>query len=201
MFNSKLYWEARYKNGGNSGAGSYNKLALFKAEIINEFIKNNNIKSVIDYGVGDGNQLKLLYTNIDYIGLDISPTVINKCKHLFMNDIKKKFYVVDDHICSTIKSNLVLSCDVLYHLIEDSVYTNYIHNLLTMSDKYVIIYAKDNDINHCQHVKFRKFTEYIKENYDMWKLIQHIPNIYPQLIMGKDNDNTSPSDFYIYEKI
>lgn len=49
MFNSKLYWEARYKNGGNSGAGSYNKLALFKAEIINEFIKKNNIKSVYIY--------------------------------------------------------------------------------------------------------------------------------------------------------
>lgn len=201
MFNSKLYWEARYKNGGNSGAGSYNKLALFKAEIINEFIKKNNIKSVIDYGVGDGNQLKLLYTNIDYIGLDISPTVINKCKHLFINDIQKKFYVVDENLCSTIKADLVLSCDVLYHLIEESVYRYYIHYLFTMSNKYVIIYAKDNDINHCQHVKFRKFTEYIKENYDMWKLIQHIPNRYPQIIMGKDNENTSPSDFYIYEKI
>lgn len=37
-FNSKNYWENRYKSGGNSGAGSYSNLAEFKAEIINEFV-------------------------------------------------------------------------------------------------------------------------------------------------------------------
>ncbi len=34
------YWEERYKVGGNSGAGSYNNLAKFKGEIINNFIEN-----------------------------------------------------------------------------------------------------------------------------------------------------------------
>ena len=57
MFNSSKYWEDRYKNGGNSGAGSYNTLAKFKASVINHFIENNKIQSLIDYGVGDGNQL------------------------------------------------------------------------------------------------------------------------------------------------
>ena len=33
---SKDYWEKRYSKGGNSGAGSYNNLALFKASIIND---------------------------------------------------------------------------------------------------------------------------------------------------------------------
>ena len=28
--NSGDYWEKRYKNGGNSGSGSYNQLAKFK---------------------------------------------------------------------------------------------------------------------------------------------------------------------------
>lgn len=32
---SKEYWEQRYAGGGTSGAGSYGKLAEFKAEIIN----------------------------------------------------------------------------------------------------------------------------------------------------------------------
>jgi hypothetical protein len=30
--------------------------------------------------------------------------------------------------------------------------------------------------------------------------LQHIPNPYPQNIIGRDNTNTSPSDFYIYKK-
>ena len=29
----------RYKKGGNSGAGSYNHLAEFKAEVLNQFVK------------------------------------------------------------------------------------------------------------------------------------------------------------------
>ena len=32
---SNEYWEQRYKTGGNSGAGSYNRLAEHKADIIN----------------------------------------------------------------------------------------------------------------------------------------------------------------------
>jgi hypothetical protein len=47
MFSSKKYWNDRYLMGGNSGSGSYNQLAQFKADIINNFIKKNLIKSLI----------------------------------------------------------------------------------------------------------------------------------------------------------
>jgi hypothetical protein len=33
-FNSLVYWQERYAEGGTSGAGSYGRLALFKAEVI-----------------------------------------------------------------------------------------------------------------------------------------------------------------------
>ena len=72
--------------------------------------------------------------------------------------------------------------------------------LFSMSNKYVIIYAKNEDVNHCQHVKFRKFSNYIESNLPEWQLIKHMPNKYPQLKLGQNNDTTSPSDFYIYEK-
>ena len=39
----------------------------FKAEIINNFIEKNDIQTIIDYGVGDGNQLKLINTKDKYI--------------------------------------------------------------------------------------------------------------------------------------
>jgi len=198
MFNSKKYWEKRYSTNNNSGSGSYNHLAKFKAKIINDFINKRDIISIIDYGVGDGNQLKLINTqNKTYIGIDVSPTIIDKCKKMFANDNTKKF-ILDTEINGD-KANLTLSCDVIYHLIEDDVYENYMKNLFEMSNKYVIIYAKDEDINHAQHVKFRKFTNYIKTYLRSWELIQKIPNKYPQTILGKNNENTSPSDFYIFE--
>ncbi len=192
MFDSKKYWNNRYLTGGNSGAGSYNELSRFKADVINNFVEKNQIKSIVDYGVGDGNQLKLINTkNLIYTGIDVSEFIISKCKENFKEDKTKKFIHVDN-INNELKGELVLSCDVIYHLIEDPVYKEYMKNLFSMSKKYVIIYAKNEDINHAAvHVKFRKFSNYIESNLPEWQLIKHIPNKY----------NTSPSDFYIYKKL
>ena len=54
---SEAYWISRYKQGGNSGAGSYNNLAEFKGEIINDFVATHHTKTVIEFGCGDGNPL------------------------------------------------------------------------------------------------------------------------------------------------
>lgn len=62
------YWEQRYRQAGNSGAGSYGRLAEFKAEVLNEFVARHSIGSVVEFGSGDGNQLTLAkYDNATYL--------------------------------------------------------------------------------------------------------------------------------------
>ena len=79
---SEEYWEKRYALGKSSGVGSYSKYAVFKAEILNNFVEMYNIKTVIEYGCGDGNQLKLAkYPH--YLGFDVSSTAIKFCSKLF----------------------------------------------------------------------------------------------------------------------
>jgi 2-polyprenyl-3-methyl-5-hydroxy-6-metoxy-1,4-benzoquinol methylase len=174
MFNSTKYWNQRYINGGNSGAGSYNELSQFKADIINNFIENNQIKSIVDYGVGDGNQLKLINTeNLIYTGIDVSEFIISKCKEEFKDDKTKKFIHIDN-IDNELKTDLVLSCDVIYHLIEEPVYKEYMDNLFSMSKKYVIIYAPNINYNEAVHVKKREFIEYIFDNYTNFNLVKRI---------------------------
>src|SRR5579859_8234848 len=56
---SSTYWEERYRAGGNSGAGSYGRLAEFKAEVLNGFVHSRGIRSVVEFGCGDGAQLAL----------------------------------------------------------------------------------------------------------------------------------------------
>jgi hypothetical protein len=51
-FSSNSYWEARYGAGGSSGAGSYGRLAAFKAAFVNAFVADNHIRSVLDLGCG-----------------------------------------------------------------------------------------------------------------------------------------------------
>ena len=148
-FNSTKYWEDRYKKGGNSGRGSYNELAKYKADIINDFINKNNIKTLIDYGVGDGNQLKLIKCK-NITGIDVSTTVIKKLRIIFKNDKNKKFYE-RKNFKLTNPYELAISCDVLYHLIDFTIWDNYLFDLFTYSNKYVIIYASNEDKDYGGH--------------------------------------------------
>lgn len=198
--NSAKFWNERYVNGGNSGAGSYNRLAEFKAKIINDFVNNNNIQTVIEWGCGDGNQLSLAnYPN--YIGYDVSPQAIKLCKNKFKSDASKKFLCSESLFFKPATAELSLSLDVIYHLVEDDVFDKYMKQLFASSKKYIIIYSC-NDTEptvNAIHVRRRKFTQWIEENVSKhWSLKEFIKNQYP--FNADDPENTSWSDFYIYEK-
>ena len=196
--NSREYWEKRYANGGNSGVGSYNYLAEFKAEILNNFVTKNNINTVIEWGSGDCNQLSLAnYKN--YIGYDVSQTAIRICSKKFENDSTKKFFHLDNNFVNDKKADLSISLDVIYHLIEDDVFDLYMNNLFSSSNKFVCIYSTNNNSGGEQHVKHRKFTDWIDIHMSKnWKLKEFIPNKYR--ISRKKREITSQADFYFYEK-
>lgn len=185
------YWEERYASGGTSGKGSYGELAKFKAKVLNEFVLNNRVKNIIEYGCGDGNQLKLaVYPS--YVGFDVSITAINHCRNLFIDDPTKRFELITDY--KDEKAELTLSLDVIYHLVEDSVYQQYMTRLFNSSERFVIIYSNDVDGGRYQakpHVKFRKFSDWIQSNAPDWELKEKIPN--PHV-------HESPADFFIYSK-
>jgi hypothetical protein len=196
-FSSADYWNSRYINGGTSGAGSYEHLAEFKADILNSFVAKKKIKSVIEFGFGDGNQL-MLATYPDYTGYDVSQKAVEICRNKFFGDAKKTFHLVSEWRGET--AELVLSLDVIYHLIEDSVFENYMQNLFLASDRYVVIYASDtdeNDDNKSIHVRHRKFTRWVANKILEWYLIDYIPNQYP---IEEYGEKGTFANFYIYEK-
>ena len=198
-FSSSEYWENRYAQGKNSGAGSYGLLAQFKAEVINQFVNENSIMSVIEFGCGDGNQLTLA-NYPKYLGLDVSDTSINKCRVTFNGDSTKEFRLLNHY--NGEKADLVLSLDVIYHLIEDHVFHKYMETLFKASNKFVIIYSSDMVIgNTAEHVKHRKFTNWIKENKNDWNLFKFIKNKFPDHTGMGDIPNTSFCDFYVFVKV
>lgn len=199
--NSQQYWEQRYKYGLNSGNGSYGKLAEFKAEIINKFIQENSINSIIEFGCGDGNQLKYFHLQDKiYTGFDVSKTIVKNMKKKYLGDKKKTFFHLSEYKKDTYQADLTLSLDVIYHLIENHTFDNYMKNLFSSSEKFVIIYSSNFDEPDYQekfHVKNRKFTDWIEKNLPNAKLIHHIPNKYP---FNGDNNTSSLADFFIYQK-
>jgi hypothetical protein len=193
---TKSYWEVRYKNGGNSGSGSYEKFAEFKATILNEFIIKNNISKMIELGCGDGNQLGYFSVK-EYFGYDVSKTAISICKNRYKSDESKHFAIYGNEMEF---AELVISLDVLYHLVEFYIFEDYMFKLFKHSTKYVIIYSSnDESLNKPleKHIKHRKFTKWISENIEGFKLISKIPNIYP---FDGNFQNSSFADFYIYER-
>jgi len=192
---SPNYWETRYAAGGNSGVGSYGKFSTFKAEVLNRFVKERAVQSVMEFGCGDGNQLDLaIYPK--YSGYDVSSLAVEMCRRRFAVDPTKSFARVDEYKGE--QAELVLSLDVIYHLVEDEVFERYMRTLFDASTRYVIVYSSNTDDNRGyegSHVRHRMFTRWLTENRPSWALIEHIPNRYPY---QGDYTQGSFADFYIY---
>ena len=193
---SAKYWNDRYETGGTSGDGSYNRLAKFKAETVNAFVRQRDVRTVVEFGCGDGNQLRFAEYPA-YVGLDVSPRSVTMCQELFRGDPTKRFCVVDEYQGE--RADLALSLDVIYHLVEDSAFDEYMNRLFSSAIKFVIVYSSDTDANPTDgppHVRHRKFSEWVRSNRSEWALISHIPNPYP---FNGDTKTTSFADFFIYE--
>jgi len=193
---SEKYWETRYRLDGNSGDGSYDNLCAFKADVLNSFVKERAIEYVIEFGCGDGNQLKYA-AYPSYLGLDVSSTIIRKCQALFANDVSKVFKLMNDY--SAEKAPLSLSLDVIYHLVEDDTFNAYMRTLFQSSTRYIIIYSSNTDMQQkiqAPHVKHRKFSDWVAAHFPEWVLMEHKKNKFPY----SEKDQTgSFADFYIYE--
>jgi SAM-dependent methyltransferase len=197
---SSQYWDDRYKIGGNSGAGSYGRLAQFKAEIINGFVAEHGIRSVVEFGCGDGAQLELA-NYAEYVGFDVSPTAVEMCRKKFAGRSQYRFLETREALDKEGSFELAMSLDVIYHLIEDEVFSAYMKRLFGSSNKFVIIYSNNIDkiFEGTAHVEGRKFTDWCDNHLQGWSLYRLIENRYPY-DPALPNE-TSHSDFYIYKKV
>jgi hypothetical protein len=194
---SGAYWESRYRSGGHSGGGSYGKLALYKADFLNNFIAENDIQTCVEWGCGDGHQTSLLVCK-HYLGLDVSPTAVSWCKKKFENDPTKSFASTEEFRFDQPK-DLALSLDVIYHLVEDIVFTSYMDNLFRSATRFVIIYSCNFESEAtANHVKPRKFSTFIEEHFPEWKMTYMEENPYPMISMN--NPETSWSNFFVYAR-
>jgi SAM-dependent methyltransferase len=191
------YWRARYGSGGDSGAGSYAKFGAFKAEVMNAFVADHDIASVIELGCGDGNQLALAkYPS--YLGIDVSEEALKICRQRFTGDASKTFLAADEYKGQ--RADLALSLDVVYHLVEDEVFDAYMRRLFDAAARFVVIYSSDTDEAEADsdpHVRHRRFSAWIERHRPEWRRLRTIPNRYPYA----GNPLTgSFSDFHIYQR-
>jgi hypothetical protein len=124
------------------------------------------------------------------------------CKNKFENDMSNRFSLydsksfIDNH--GIFRAELGISLDVIYHLTENEVYQKYTEHLFSSSEEYVISHSANTDEEHDtgDHVRDRKFTDWVKSNATGWELAERIDNEYSY--DPSDPENTAWSDFYIF---
>ena len=173
---SGRYWERRYARGGTSGSGSYGPAARWKASVANRWVADLGVTSVVDLGCGDGNQLALAdYPR--YLGLDRSPTAVRRCIARFGDDPAKSFlrYEPDQLVdpAGWLRGDLALSMEVIFHLVEDEVFEDYMRRLFASAERYVLICS--NDAAHGEvapHLRYREFTAWVEQHHPEWELLR-----------------------------
>lgn len=196
------YWNDRYAAGGDSGVGSYGKFAAFKAETLNAFVGARDIRSVIEFGCGDGNQLALArYPR--YVGLDVARSAVLRCRDRFADDPTKSFFLYDPECFvdrqGLFAADLALSLDVIYHLVEEAVFERYMTHLFGSARRFVLVYSTDTDDpkGNSFYIKHRRYTDWIRAHAPDWRLIETIPNRYPD---RGDYREGSAADFRFFAR-
>ncbi len=195
------YWEQRYAGGGTSGHGSYGGFAEFKAGVLNRFVAEQRIETVLEFGCGDGHQLSLASYR-DYVGLDVSETALRACRKRFAGDGTKRFLLYGPGTSAGGRprhsAELTLSLDVIYHLTEDAVFESYMNDLFDAARRFVVIYSSDTavtDPSEPPHVRHRAFSRWVAERRPRWRLLRRIPNRFP---VGDGGEPGSFAEFFIY---
>ena len=189
------YWDKRYQKGRDSGEGSYGELALFKAKVLNESVREKGIRSVIEFGSRAGNQLKLAEYPA-YTGVDVSPVAVRMARQTFQQDGSKKFLTTEDYRGEI--AELALSLDVIYHLVENSVFEAYMERLFQSATRFVAVYSSNCSglMTDSPHVRHREFTRWVKERFPRLAPPRIIANPFP---IGLRQQETSFAHFFFYQ--
>jgi len=198
---SARYWEDVYATGGTSGPGSYGPHAEFKAQFINDFLARYEVRSVIEFGCGDGHQLGLInYAN--YVGIDVSETAIARCRSRYADDTSKQFFTSSEFATQRVaRPEAALSLDVIFHLVERDVYATYLNELFAAAERFVLLFTSDTSDWPLQSSTAEVFHRPVKRDvathFPNWRLIEEHKN--PRRYRG-DSTTGSYANFLLYAR-
>jgi len=134
-------WGENEDGEGFSGLGSTLENALPYMQCLEKFIKENNVKSVVDLGCGDWTFSRFLnWDGIQYTGVDVVEFLVERNQQLF-SDPNIRFVHADGAGFDLPEADLLICKDVLQHLSNED-----IHAVINQLSKYKHCLIT-NDIN------------------------------------------------------
>lgn len=190
-FDVAAYWETRYAEGGDSGPGSQGDAARDKALFVNDFIQAHSVHSVIDWGCGDGQQLERLLVPSNYVGVEVSPTALQRC--IAREDNRRLSFVLAGPLFPSSvfydRFDLALCLDVLFHLPSDADYLPFLRHVFASSTRLVCAHTTNIEIEPSRaHVRHRRVTDDVRLHFPEW-----------ELVYMRDADAAEP-DFFVWAR-
>lgn len=151
MIDAQAYWDRRYRKGGISGAGSRGPEAADKIDLVNAVVETNEVSTLLDLGVGDGFVASGFEVPL-YVGYDPSLSALVEARKRLPSAI-----LTNRLPCRCERFDLVVSMDVIFHLVDPKTYAEYMEALFSYSDL-VLVYGTNRDEAGRSHVLHRVWT-------------------------------------------
>lgn len=115
------YYRSDVWLGGGSGSGSTPEVTASYRQFLTNFIKQRDVKSVVDLGCGDWQFSQMLdWTGIDYVGIDVSKVVLKNTSVFARPGIK--FIEMNGVTGSVPGADLLILKDVIQHWTNDDIH-------------------------------------------------------------------------------
>ncbi len=158
-----------------------------------------HIDNVIDVGCGDLAFMEGRHVE-NYTGIDISETIIehNKQDHPEWNFICSSA----DTFIPNLHGEVVFCHDILFHIIDDTMYNNILKNLTKYSDKYISIFTWDKNPISWYKIKPRIYNS---KKYQKYRNFDQDLNVFIDngfsLKLKESSKTNKYGAMYIFEKV
>lgn len=164
MYFERNFWNRQYTEGRGSGPGSKGEMLQYKIDFLNKFIDKHSIKTMTDFGCGDGKLMSKLKIEDDkYMGIDISEKAIDLCKIFRPKSHFKCCPFPELNTIGAFVRDISICIDVLFHIIDIEELKLALTQIFDLSERYVVLYTmntpRDRDR---EHVKSRCISEIIE---------------------------------------
>jgi len=128
---TKIYEMGSWNEAGFSHSGSQIEIMQEYVQFLQNFLHENQIRSVVDVGCGDWAFSRYIdWTGIEYLGIDVVPFVIERNQDLFASSLIQ-FLHADALSMELPEADLLLCKDIFQHLSYATIF-----QLLKQKDKF-----------------------------------------------------------------
>jgi SAM-dependent methyltransferase len=123
----------------------------------------NEVQSVLDLGCGDGFVASMIEVE-QYVGFDLSESALKIARERMPNH---RFLSVTPRL---MKFDLMVSMDVMHHLVTEEVYRSYLKVLFSDLSDLVLVYGTNHRLSGRPHVLHREWMNDVPKGWQSHEL-------------------------------